>query len=345
MLDGLCLELLSKGVYRHGLEGGFDILDADSIFVSSTDPAAVLGRFQTLYAFLPGPPTPLPLVRARSYVEPPKSKRAILAEARAEEERIEIEQARLAAQAAADRNQAHIEKGRQALTTMMEDDGDDDDDDDEGGNKRAPGRVKKQRRRVSLLGKGRQHINPLQLRMQMVESAVCGVSLRPSIVPDLHMPPTPDRRTGMRTDSMLEACLDLSEKPPLISEKEALDTTVPFSEEGVRALVLTQKEESSFKHLSFPLVPVWGVAAEKERPRSSLQLPLSMGCEWLCAAEDSSVVSLESELCSLRSHNEHKSSGSTVSEGDGGGEGITDGLGGSVVGREEEKMSDTLSVF
>ena len=152
LLDGLCLELLSRGVYPHGSEGGFDILDKDVLYRSSTDPVTVLGRFKTLYSFLPTPPPPLQLEKASAYVEPPKSRRAILAEEREEEERIENEQARLAAQAAADRNQAHMEKGRQALNTVMEDDGDD--DEEEGGKKKP---VKRGRRRISLLGKGQTH--------------------------------------------------------------------------------------------------------------------------------------------------------------------------------------------
>ena len=255
-LDELCLELLGKGVYPHGLEGGFDILDKNEEFVSSTDPQALIQRFNGLFSFLPVPPTPLPLMKAHSYVEPPKSRRAILAEARAEEERIEIEQARLAAQAAADRNQAHIEKGRQTLTTMMEDDDDDDDEDE--GTKKAPGRVKRQRRRISLLGKGRQHVNPIQLRMQMVENAVCGVSTRPVVVENIVVPPTPKRRTGMRTDSMLESGLDLSETPPPLSSMKCLETDAPFSGKLILEPMLLPKEASLLKSLKFPLIPEWG---------------------------------------------------------------------------------------
>ena len=283
LLDGLCLELLAKGVYRHGLEGGFDILDKDEAFIPSTDPAAVFRRFQTLYSFLPVAPTPLPMTKSRSFVEPPKSRRAILAEARAEEERIELEQARLAAQAAADRNQAHIAKGRQALTTMMEDDDDDEeDDDDEGGVKKSGKPVKRQRRRISLLGKGRQHVNPLQMRMQMVENAVCGVSSRPSHVEDVLVPPIPERRTGMRTDSMLESGLDLSEKPPLLSANKVRDTSTPFNENMKREVMLLPKEASKLKKIKFPVQVQWHVSSLNKGSRS---LQKSMACEWLLESE------------------------------------------------------------
>ena len=320
ILDGLCLELLAKGVYRHGLEGGFDILDKEDTFVSSTDSSAVFQRFQVLFSCLPTPPSPTQLIRAQSYVEPPKSRRAILAEARAEEERIELEQARLAAQAASDRNQAHIEKGRQALTTMMEDDDEDDDDDEDGATKK-PGRVKKQRRRISLLGKGRQHVNPLQMRMQMVENAVCGVSSRPSALPDVIVPPIPERRTGMRTDSMLESGLDLSEQPPLISAKTALNTTTPFVEKLKKEPMLLIKESQELNTMQFPLLPLWG---QQGRVESSLS-----ECDWLFAPQEEEIE--------YDAHDEHKDDGSSNSSGS------TNGRD-SDVDRDSEHHSSSKSV-
>merc|ERR1712000_248073 len=108
LVSAFTLELLSRGSFPHGTEGGNDILDIGESFISASDTKVVMKRFTKNYPMFPTPPAPLHLEKADSYFDPPKSRRAILAEERAEEERVELEAARQAAELHAAKTMAHV---------------------------------------------------------------------------------------------------------------------------------------------------------------------------------------------------------------------------------------------
>ena len=210
LLDAFNAEMLSKGAFPHGTEGGNDILDIGESFTHACEMKAVMHRFVKNFPMFPTPPVPLPLSLSKSYFAPPKSKRAILAEQRAEEERLEQEQARLAAETHAAKNMAHLEHGKQTLQQFMTDD--DDDDDDKVESSSQGGKVKSKRRKRNTLLNMRENIDQ-QLPI-MINAAVCGVSSRPPLV-KLDIPPMPVRGVGLRIDTMFGDS-DV-EKPPLLS--------------------------------------------------------------------------------------------------------------------------------
>ena len=213
LFEAFSLEILARGSFPHGLEGGNDILDVGESFQSASDSKVVIQRFLRNYPMLPTPPSPYSLDRASIYFDPPKSRRAILAEERAEEERIELEQARLAAESHAAKNLAHLEHGKQTLQKFMTED---DDDDDELDGVVAPTdpngkKGKKSRRRTGLSTMKESSEN---IRNAMITSAVCGVSSRPPLI-SVNVPPPPARGVGLRLDSMVNG--EGSNKPSKIS--------------------------------------------------------------------------------------------------------------------------------
>jgi len=125
------------------------------------------------------------------------------------------------------------------------------------------------------------------------------------VLPDIVVPPTPERRTGMRTDSMLESGLDLSEKPPLISAKTAHNTSSPFTEKLKSEPLLLPKEAMKLKKMTFPLIAQWGEGkGEKGGIGSS---PTSV-CEWMLDqvggdenSEDAEESVIESDIHSAGS--------------------------------------------
>lgn len=255
LVEVFSLEMLSRGAFPHGFEGGNDILDIGESYLLASDSKAVMQRYLRNYPMLPTPPPPCSLERSPIYFDPPKSRRAILAEERAEEERIELEQARLAAESHAAKNLAHLEHGKQTLQKFMTED-DDDDEEGEGaviGDGGAVGgtakKTKKTRRRsgsLSTLTESAENI-----RNNMITAAVCGVSNRPPLV-SLSIPPPPVRGVGMRLDSMFGG--ESSTKPPLVGHNNGTP----------RQLVAPTVTPAAFKpkfvtpkNVSFPLPVQW----------------------------------------------------------------------------------------
>jgi hypothetical protein len=247
LIEAFSLEMLSRGSFPHGLEGGNDILDLGESYLLASDSKAVMQRFLRNYPMLPTPPPPCALERAPTYFDPPKSRRAILAEERAEEERIELEQARLAAESHAAKNLAHLEHGKQTLQKFMTED--DDDDDEEGG---ADGggeggkKVKKSKRRsATTMTETAENI-----RNHMITAAVSGVSQRPPLI-TLSIPPPPVRGVGMRLDSMFGG--DTTNKPAKIrsnaSSRQLQAPTVAPAAYKPKFVIP--------KNVSFPLPVVW----------------------------------------------------------------------------------------
>lgn len=247
LVEAFSLEMLSRGSFPHGLEGGNDILDLGESYILASDSKAVMQRFLRNYPMLPTPPPPCSLERAPTYFDPPKSRRAILAEERAEEERIELEQARLAAESHAAKNLAHLEHGKQTLQKFMTEDDDDDDEGDVAAvNTDVPGKKSKKSRRRTGVATTESAEN---IRNNMITAAVCGVSNRPPLI-SLTIPPPPVRGVGMRLDSMFGG--DSSCKPPKISSL----ATQPLSFPTIPPAAYKPKFNPP-KNVYFPLEVEW----------------------------------------------------------------------------------------
>lgn len=271
LLEAFNTELLYTGAFPHGLEGGNDILDIGESFTHASEMKAVMRRFVKTFPMFPTPPVPLPLSLANSYFDPPKSRRAILAEERAEEERLEQEQARLAAETHAAKNMAHLEHGKQTLQQFMSDD--DDDDDDKVETSSQGGKVKSRRRKRNTLLNMRENID--QQLPSMIISAVCGVSSRPPLV-KIEVPPQPIRGAGLRLDTMFAG--ENLEKPPLLS------TSFADFEAPPEVRVDTYRPiRSNMKGVHYPISIQW--IAEPEVEDEVIDEDGDMHFQWLRGQE------------------------------------------------------------
>ena len=106
------MESLGRGIYPHGTEGGNDILNVGEALVVQSDPKAILQSYINLFPNVPVPPAPAAVAEAADYIELPKSRMTIMMEERADEELAELEQARLAAEARAEKLQQQREQGK-----------------------------------------------------------------------------------------------------------------------------------------------------------------------------------------------------------------------------------------
>ena len=119
---------LSKGSFPHGTQGGNDIYEIGSFFVPASSQTELMNKFIHDFPLLPNPPAPPTLPKAATYFSAPLSRRAILAEERAEEERREIELSKRAAESHVAKHMATLETGRLALNKIMDEEEDDDED-------------------------------------------------------------------------------------------------------------------------------------------------------------------------------------------------------------------------
>jgi hypothetical protein len=94
LLEAFVVEILGRGVFPHGTEGGDDIGHSQSsAVIKSTDAKVLMEDFANTFPGLPAPPVPPVLQYSQLYFEAPRSQRQILAEKRAEREMKEREEA------------------------------------------------------------------------------------------------------------------------------------------------------------------------------------------------------------------------------------------------------------
>jgi hypothetical protein len=257
LIESYCLELLARGVFPHGLEGGNDILEIGEVFVPSIDCKFILKEYVKLFPLLPVPPIPMALQRAPNlYFDPPKSDRAILAEGRAEEERIQQEQARLAAETHTAKNLAQLEQGRQTLNKFQDEE--EDDEEEEGGKKgsksskkKDSGTKKKSRRR----GTEQDTLEITEkILMSSIMSAVCGVSSKDSIV-KIDIPPPPIRGRGMRINN---SSRDAHSENPLDLSRTSLIPAPPVPQLCITSInFMNQNDQNKYNNAYFPLFVDW----------------------------------------------------------------------------------------
>ena len=100
------------------------------ILVMIGDPKEAMKRYLHDIPILPTPPAMITITRCKDYFEPPKSRRQLLAEERAEEEARELSQARLASRLLMEKLQKEMERGRNAVFKKYVDDGEESDGSD-----------------------------------------------------------------------------------------------------------------------------------------------------------------------------------------------------------------------
>ena len=120
------LEALARGAFPHGTEGGNDILDVGESIVPISDCKDIMRRYVREFPLIAVPPTPAQLSEAPDYFDVPKSRREIMIEERAEEELLELEQSRLAAETLVQKMQQQQARGRKDLQSIQKDDSDSD---------------------------------------------------------------------------------------------------------------------------------------------------------------------------------------------------------------------------
>jgi hypothetical protein len=175
-IETCTLEALGRGDFPHGLEGGIDLVELGTHLVPQSDPREAWKAFLRDLPILPTPPVPVTLLRGDVYVEAPKSRREIMAEERAEEERLEREQARLAAEAQIEKRQRLIEQGRKKIS---EDNDSDDENDPHASRRKSRKRLGSRRgtrnARGSYGGAVGGLLSQAEALQARIEAATCGV--------------------------------------------------------------------------------------------------------------------------------------------------------------------------
>jgi hypothetical protein len=181
IVEAFSLEVLGHGSYQLGSEGCSDPFDLGPEPPMKSDSKEILQQYYRDFPNLPNSPAISTLHQSEDYFEAPMSERDLLAEARLEEERIEIEQSRLAAAVQVERQQAMMEQGRKNVMQFdNNNDDDDDDDDDEIENEKQSKnkkRVSKRRNRSTI---GASLVSPTEMLEQRISSGAAGVSGRKS---------------------------------------------------------------------------------------------------------------------------------------------------------------------
>lgn len=166
IVEAFCLEALARGSFPHGTEGGNDVYEIGSSFVPASDQKELMNKFLHDFPLLPNPPPPPVLPKSSSYFSAPLSRRAILAEERAEEERRELELSKRAAESHVAKHMEKLETGRQALSRIMSEDEEEDDDDLDQSEAAQASRERSRAAKEDLE----------RMRQERVSAALCGVS-------------------------------------------------------------------------------------------------------------------------------------------------------------------------
>ncbi len=173
-VEAFSLEALARGSYPHGTEGGNDIVEMGAAFIPASDQKEIMKAFLHDFPLLPHPPAPAVLPRSADYFTAPKSRRAILAEDHAAEERRELEMSRRAAESHAAKYNKSLESGREALSRIMADDDEEEEEDAAGGGDAADGVASKEHKSRTA----KEEID--RQRQTRILSALAGTAMKPS---------------------------------------------------------------------------------------------------------------------------------------------------------------------
>ena len=204
------LEALGRGVYPHGTEGGNDVLNVGEALAPQSDPKAILQSFVNLFPNMPVPPTPAAVVEAADFFELPKSRMTLMMEERADEELAELEQARLAGEARAEKLQQQREQGKLQMK-QLEDEVDNDSNDDSDSDSDAGGRLKRTSMRKSVEPARQAAPMTWMKSCKKIDAAVVGI---PASRGKVSVPGTPAKKGGKLKLDRLEK-FKVVEKPIL----------------------------------------------------------------------------------------------------------------------------------
>ena len=126
MLEQCSLEVLGRGIFPHGSEGGVDLPAPGEAMLAAHDTKEIMRKFVRDFPILPIPPTPPALSAAPDYRDIPKSKIQAKLEEREESDRLERENAALAR----DKLEEKMKKERKELARGLGSDEDEEDEDD-----------------------------------------------------------------------------------------------------------------------------------------------------------------------------------------------------------------------
>jgi len=183
LLQACSQEVLGRGAYPHGTEGGNDLLAPGEAQIAANDTKEIMRKFLRDFPILPIPPTPMLPALAPDYFDIPKSRHVLASEEREREEQAERENANRAAKAAEAQRRHERDEGKR---TLRDDESVDVDIDLGDGHPEDP-HVGASAAPQEDLGLGDNHTNSL------IVQAACGV---PSARRARPIPPAPIRNAG-----------------------------------------------------------------------------------------------------------------------------------------------------
>lgn len=121
-IQGCILEMLRNGVYPHGTEHKAFTLSLPQTSDNYSDvnmailqKKLVMKKYLNMFPLMAIPPAPVLLTVTDQTIHLPKSRRELYAQAREEEERLELERVRLAMESQQEKNMESMESGRNAI--------------------------------------------------------------------------------------------------------------------------------------------------------------------------------------------------------------------------------------
>ena len=115
MITDYIVEILGRGGYLYGSEGGDSILSLSNV-ISTLDSTEIFKNYLKDFSVLPSPPSPINLTPCDEYFEAPKDNDEKIAMIRAQEEIKEKEQLRFVLATQGQKQQALLQQGKKGLS-------------------------------------------------------------------------------------------------------------------------------------------------------------------------------------------------------------------------------------
>jgi hypothetical protein len=284
MLDACCREALGRGFFPYGSDetrvppgsqhqappgaaaGAASLALDEDTAVYQTNSKKIFKNFLHMFPMLPRPPIPETAARAeKGFIATPKSQRDLFAKERAEEERLEHEISRAAAEAQLERNQRHIEQGRENMKMYQKanktgEDGSDGSDAEEGtATRRQSALARKRKNNRSVFGdaSSTEEIR-MQLQQDRISSLACGVSRKTSTKFGDYVIPAAPTRVGGAVKLVTSNDKKRSLRRPVILESRGMEAVLERA-----AVRISLAAEPAAEAAPAPASPVRAGAAAK----------------------------------------------------------------------------------
>ena len=188
LMEQCGFEVLGRGAYPHGSEGGTDLQGPGEVLLAASDTKEIMRRFVREFPILPIPPIPPPLAMAPDYRAIPKSKIEAKLLEREESERLERENAAHARNTAEEKMRKEHQQGKELVKNRgpAADEPEEDEEEEEGGE----GAREDKNGKARAGGKAADETGLNAL----VSQSVCGVAARFKYAS--RIPPPPQRQGG-----------------------------------------------------------------------------------------------------------------------------------------------------